>query len=106
MSFEDYIKANRKSEHEFMKRLLAYKRKEDAMILLAKIDNEINSINQDCRLEIHVNRNTQLKIDYHYRELMMIDIEPDFNGEKYKGIPIIVDDNLKDEEFEIITKPI
>lgn len=76
------------------------------MRLLDKIETEINSINTDCRLEIHVNRNTQLKIDYHYRELMMIDIEPDFDGEKYKGIPIVVDDSLKDEEFEIVTKEI
>ena len=76
------------------------------MRLLDEIETEINSINQDCRLEIRINRNTQLKIDYYYRELLTIDIEPDFNGEKYKGIPIVVDNRLRDGEYVILAKPI
>lgn len=76
------------------------------MRLLDEIETEINSINQDCRLEIRINRNTQLKIARHYKDLLIIDIEPDFNGEKYKGIPIVVDNRLRDGQYVILAKPI
>jgi len=76
------------------------------MRLLDEIETEINSINQDCRLEIRINRNTQLKIARHYKDLLTIDIEPDFDGEEYKGIPIVVDNRLRDGEYVILAKPI
>lgn len=76
------------------------------MRLLDEIESEINSINQDCRLEIRINRNTQLKIAHYYKELLTIDIEPDFDGEEYKGIPIVVDNRLRDGEYVILAKPI
>lgn len=76
------------------------------MRLLDEIETEINSINQDCRLEIRINQNTQLKIAHYYKELLTIDIEPDFDGEEYKGIPIVVDNRLRDGEYVILAKPI
>lgn len=76
------------------------------MRLLDEIESAINSINQDCRLEIRINRNTQLKIAHYYKELLTIDIEPDFNGEEYKGVPIVVDNRLRDGQYVILAKPI
>lgn len=77
--------------------------------ILEKLDNDINNtahINGDCRLEIHMNRNSQISIWYTHDDLVSMDIEPDFDGKQFKGIPIVIDNSLSDGEYKIVTKSI
>lgn len=68
---------------------------QDAKSIYEKLNEEIDKV------EIHMNRNTQLALKYQSHDLSSMDIEPNFDEFKYNGIRIVVNDNLDDGEVMI-----